>query len=218
MIQFPDSLSEAAAEVVQRVQHSLVVVAADARSDDQRPRFGWHRHSHGPQGFGAGIIWKSDSSTSLILTNHHVTAQGQRWMVMLEDGSEHSARLLAKDEEVDLALLQVEAGGLKPLAVADENELRVGQLVMAIGHPWGQRGSVTAGLVSGLTKAQTKGRRGSVDIIRSDARLAPGNSGGPLVDAAGSVIGINTMIIGGDQGIAVPGYVAREFVDEALKS
>jgi serine protease Do len=92
----------------------------------------------------------------------------------------------------------------------------VGQYVLAIGHPWGQRGVVTAGLISGLSKAHTRGPRGEIEIIRSDARLAPGNSGGPLVNAWGAVIGINTLIVGGDQGIALPSHTADEFVNRAL--
>jgi serine protease Do len=76
---------------------------------------------------------------------------------------------------------------------------------------------VTAGLVSGLSKAQTRGQRGEVDVIRSDARLAPGNSGGPLIDASGAVLGINTMVVGGDQGIAIPSHVADGFVKQVVK-
>jgi serine protease Do len=86
-----------------------------------------------------------------------------------------------------------------------------------VGHPWGQRGAVTAGLISGLSKARRRGRGGEIEIIRSDARLAPGNTGGPLGDASGAVVGINTMIVGGDQGIAIPSHVACAFVEQAVK-
>jgi len=185
-------LVDAIAEVVQRVQRSLVVL------------------NNGRRGFGAGIIWSRDG---LILTNYHVIAHG-RARVGLADGSEHPAEPVASDPEIDLALLRIEGRELPAALVADSRDLRVGQLVLAVGHPWGQRGVVTAGLVSSLGKAQTRGKRGQVDIIRSDARLAPGNSGGPLVNAAGAVVGINTMIIGGDQGIAVPSHVASSFIEQ----
>ena len=185
-------LVDAIAEVVQRVQRSLVVL------------------NNGRRGFGAGIIWSRDG---LILTNHHVIAHG-RTRVGLADGSEHPAEPVASDPEIDLALLRIEARELPAALVADSRNLRVGQLVLAVGHPWGQRGVVTAGLISSLGKAQTRGKRGQVDIIRSDARLAPGNSGGPLVNAAGAVVGINTMIVGGDQGIAVPSHVASSFIEQ----
>jgi S1-C subfamily serine protease len=94
--------------------------------------------------------------------------------------------------------------------------LYVGQLAWAVGHPWGQRNAVTAGVVSGFGKAATRGQRGSVSIIRTDAGLAPGNSGGSLVNAAGAVIGINTLVVGGDLGVAIPSQEARAFADQAL--
>ncbi|MCH7662485.1 MAG: trypsin-like peptidase domain-containing protein [Chloroflexi bacterium] len=125
--------------------------------------------------------------------------------------------LLARDPEVDLALLRIDAAGLQPLSIGDSTQVRVGELVFALGHPWGQRAAVTAGIVSHLSNVQTSGRRGLIPIIRTDAHLAPGNSGGPLVNAVGEVIGINTMIVGGDQGVAVPSAVAVDFVETALK-
>ena len=129
--------------------------------------------------------------------------------------------MAAQDEEIDLALLQVDGAfkdeqnhALPEVQVADVGQLRIGELVMAIGHPWGQRGMVTLGLVSGIFAAKTQGRRGQVQVIRSDARLAPGNSGGPLVDASGRVVGLNTLIIGGDQGMAISSQVIDSFVAE----
>ena len=196
----PGALTDAAEEVVRRVQRSLVVL------------------HNGRHGVGAGVIWsRSDGAGAYILTNYHVVAHGRQVRAALEDGSEIPTRLVATDEEIDLALLRIEQNGLPPAMVADSRQLRVGQLVLAVGHPWGQRGAVTAGLISGLSKAQTRGKRGEVEIIRSDVRLAPGNSGGPLVNASGAVVGINTMIVGGDQGIAIPSHVAQAFVEQATK-
>ena len=124
---------------------------------------------------------------------------------------------MAQAPEFDLALLEIDKGNLPTALIADSHILRVGELVLAIGHPWGQRSAVTAGLVSGLSTAQTRDPNKSIEIIRSDVNLAPGNSGGPLVNASGAVVGINTMILGGDQGIAIPSHVASAFVEEALK-
>jgi serine protease Do len=95
--------------------------------------------------------------------------------------------------------------------------VKVGQLVFAVGHPWGQLGVVTAGIISALSTA--KGRDGrEIPVLRTDATLAPGNSGGPLVNAVGGVVGINTMIVGGDQGVAIPSYLATSFIHEAREN
>jgi len=186
--------------LVKRVQRSLVVV-----------RVGKH-------GVGAGVIWRRDG---LIVTNQHVagshTLFGRAHLqVALADGREFPARVLAHDPEIDLALLQIDNSDSPAAQIADSRSLRVGQLILAVGHPWGQLGFVTAGVVSGLSQAQTRGPRGSVDIIRADVSLAPGNSGGPLVNAAGGVIGINTMIVGGDLGVAIPTHVVNSFVEGTL--
>jgi serine protease Do len=197
---FPQTLTDEMAAMVKRVQRSLVVM------------------HNGRFGIGAGIIWDRDG---LVLTNRHVVAHGRHSRreasirVELADGRELPAQVVAQDPEIDLALLRIEADGLPNALVADSRSLKVGELVLAVGHPWGQRGMVTVGMVSALTEAQTRGPRGVVDIIRSDARLAPGNSGGPLVNAVGAVVGVNTMIVGGDQGIAVPSHVINSFVEGA---
>lgn len=194
MLELSDSIASALADVAQRVQRSLVVV---------------HNGRHGA---GAGVVWRSDGH---IITNHHVVARG-RIAVTLPDGRELPARLVADEPEIDLALLKVDAASLPAALVADARSLRVGQVVLAVGHPWGQRGVVTAGIISGLSHASTRGRRGSVPILRSDVILAPGNSGGPLVNAVGGVVGINTMVVGGDLGVAIPSHVVSDFVDRAL--
>ncbi|MEJ2598427.1 MAG: trypsin-like peptidase domain-containing protein [Anaerolineales bacterium] len=168
----------------------------------------------GRHGVGAGIIWQRDG---LIVTNYHVVSHG-RLKVILPDGRELSPRLVAQRPAYDLALLQVDAAELPAAAIADARLLRVGHLVLAVGHPWGQRNMFTMGIISGLGSART--RDGSqVDILRTDARLAPGNSGGSLVSAgganAGAVIGVNTMLVGGDLGVAIPSHVISEFVAQA---
>lgn len=191
----PAPLTDALHDLVRRVQRSMVAV------------------QNGPQSQGAGIIWRGDG---IILTNNHVVRNPEP-LVTFEDGTAYKTTLLDRDPEIDLALLKIEAGGLPAAQVADSRGLRIGELVLAVGHPWGQRGVVTAGVVSGLGTAETRGPRRTVPIIRSDVLLAPGNSGGPLVNAQGAVVGINTMIVGGDQGVAIPSQVASAFVEESLE-
>lgn len=187
-------VSEALDELVRGVRRSVVQV--------QRSR----------RGAGAGIIWRPNG---VIVTNNHVIGRS-RLKVVLDDGRELPARVVGRDPEVDMAVLRVDAGGLPALPISDSRAVRVGALVLAIGHPWGERSVATAGIVSNVGSARTRGLRGSVDIIRSDVRLAPGNSGGPLVDAAGAVLGVNSMIVGGDQGVAIAAHEADALVAEAL--
>ncbi len=180
-------------ELVQQVLPSLVVVRGR--------RFG----------AGAGIVWDANG---LILTNHHVVGRHLP-IVLLQDDREFETKLVARDPDVDLALLSIDVTGLTPLKPAAVPP-RVGEMVFAFGHPWGQRNTVTRGIVSALVSAQN--RRGEkLPIVRSDASLAPGNSGGPLVNAKGEVIGINAMIVGGDQSVSIAASVAEEFVKKALE-
>src|SRR5512146_3231788 len=130
-------------------------------------------------------------------------------MVRLSSGEDYPAKVLALHPEVDLAILKVDAQGLPVALVADSRDLKVGQLVFAVGHPWGQPGVVTLGVISAFIKAVTRQDK-EVPLIRSDALLAPGNSGGPLVNAAGGVVGINTMIVGGDQGVSIPSHLPQQ--------
>jgi serine protease Do len=194
------SLASALAETAQRVQRSLVVV------------------HNGRYGAGAGVVWRPGG---YIVTNNHVVARG-KLRVTLPDGRQSPAHLVAQEPELDLALLQVDFPDLPSAMIADSRALNIGQIVLAVGHPWGQRGCVTAGIVSGLGTVEVRSRpeqrssNGSIPIIRSDVVLAPGNSGGPLVNAAGGVVGINTMIVGGDLGLAIPSQVVDAFVTRVL--
>jgi serine protease Do len=147
-----------------------------------------------------------------VLTNHHVVARGRSVQVILNDDASYEASVLSRNPEVDLALLAIPVNG-HPSAVFSEREPRPGEMVFAFGHPWGQRAVLTGGVLSAITVART--RRGEIPVLRTDARLAPGNSGGPLLNAAGEVIGLNAMIFGGDQGIAIPVSVICEFLDAA---
>ncbi len=196
-----ENLAEALVNAVQRVQRSVVVV------------------QNGHRGAGAGVIWRPGG---YVVTNYHVVAGGRARLTLAND-RQVLARLVANDPEIDLALLQVDNGvyppafgEMPPALIADSRSLKVGQIVFAVGHPWGQRGYVTSGILSSLGEAATRGPRRSVAIIRSDVTLAPGNSGGPLVNAVGGVIGVNTLVIGGDLGVAIPSHIVEEFVTQAI--
>ncbi|MEX1071567.1 MAG: trypsin-like peptidase domain-containing protein [Anaerolineales bacterium] len=161
-------------------------------------------------GAGAGILWSADG---LVLTNRHVIGR-QAPKVLLADERQFEAEVVAMDEEVDLALMRIKADDLPAASIGDSTQLRVGELVYTLGHPWGQRNAASFGIVSYLGNAHTRGPRGLIPIIRTDARLAPGNSGGPLMNAAGEVVGINTMIVGRNQGVAIPSSGAMDFVSK----
>lgn len=163
---------------------------------------------------GAGITWRRNG---VILTNNHVL-NGRAPRIVLADGRTFEAEIIRRDADLDLALLRTGAQDLPPAQVirgTSQALVRVGELVYALGHPWGERNFVTAGIVSGYGKLKTRSGQ-QVAFIRTDARLAPGNSGGPLLNASGQVVGINTMIMGGDQGMAILAQVADDFASQAL--
>jgi serine protease Do len=158
---------------------------------------------HGePAGVGSGVLWSSDG---LVVTNAHVVRG--RVSVILPGGRAVMARLLARDPEHDLAALAIDADGLTAAEIGDSDRLRVGQLVVAVGNPLGLAGAVTAGLIHAIGPRRPAGP----SLIQADLRLAPGNSGGPLADARGRVIGINAMIAGG-LALAVPTSLVARFL------
>jgi serine protease Do len=194
-VQLSEAFNEQAAHLLDRVQRSVVQVHNDRR------------------GVGAGLIWRQDG---LIITNDHVIGERPGNLTVIQDQAlRYTARLLARSPQTDLALLKIEARNLPVALVADSHALRIGQLVFGVGHPWGQVGTVTAGIISALGSYTWPSGK-TFPYIRSDAALAPGNSGGPLVNAAGGVIGINHMIVGGDQGMAIPSHIVAGFVADAL--
>ena len=157
-------------------------------------------------GRGAGILWAPD----LVVTNAHV-ARTASLRVRLADDRQLEARLVAADRRADLALLGVPRTRVALAALADSDAVRVGALVVALGHPFGLRGMLTAGIVHALGPLSAGGRR----WIQADVRLAPGNSGGPLADTSGHIVGLNTMISGG-LALAIPINDVRHFVSGAL--
>jgi S1-C subfamily serine protease len=167
--------------------------------------------SNGRRGDGAGTIWHPDG---LILTNAHVVRLHSP-RVTLPDGRTLPARLLAHDSNLDLAALAVDAQGLPAIELGDSQQLQPGQWVLAMGHPWGVAGAATAGVVIGLGPSLEMAMPGR-ELIHVGLHLRPGHSGGPLVDIAGRLVGVNTMMAGPDVGLAVPVHVAKTFLRQAL--
>jgi serine protease Do len=165
----------------------------------------------GGRGLGAGVIWRPDG---LVLTNHHVVAGGRRSVtVALQDGRTFDAELARSSRSLDLALLRLngEALDLPSAPVGDSDALRVGELVYAIGHPWGSVGAVSAGIIGGVGELRGPGWGSSARYVRSDVTLAPGNSGGPLLNASGEVVAINAMIFG-RMALSIPSNAAGAWI------
>ena len=164
---------------------------------------------------GSGVVVRSDG---VIVTNNHVIEGGQEITVSLPDRREFPARIILADPKADLAVLKIDAKDLPTLAISQGEDLQVGDLVLAIGNPFGVGQTVTNGIVSALNRTDVGG---GASYIQTDAAINPGNSGGALVDMDGNLIGVNSMILsrsGGSQGVgfAIPGPVVRQVVEAAL--
>ncbi len=205
-----DQLNGALSDAVESVRDALVQVQVPGR------------------GGGAGIVWRDDG---LIVTNAHVVGRGPA-EVVLRDGQRLEARLAAHSRRLDLAVLSVDvlgdvpagATGLHAAPVGDSMALRAGELVFALGHPFGVAGAVTSGVVIGLepdgSEAHHPGARrseGRREWLVVHMRLRPGNSGGPVLDARGRVVGISTIMAGPDMGMAVPSHVVAAFLGERVE-
>jgi serine protease Do len=185
----------AGVRMIEGVQRSVVQVRSSGR------------------GIGAGVIWPGDG---LVLTNHHVISGGRKRRnvrVALHDGRTLDADVVKSGRSLDLALLMLEGdhGDLPAAPVGDSDALRVGELVYAIGHPWGRFGAVSAGIVGGVGELRGPGRGSSTRYVRSDVALAPGNSGGPLLNAKGEVVAINAMIFG-LMALSIPSNAAKAWI------
>jgi serine protease Do len=167
----------------------------------------------GRRGNGAGTILHPDG---LIVTNAHVV-QGRSPQITLADGRTLPGRLLAYDEKRDLAAVQVEASDLPVISLGNGKGLRAGQIVLALGHPWGVIGATTAGMVIAVGRPVASLPYDG-DLIQVGCRLRPGHSGGPMVDGHGYLVGINTMIAGPEVGLAVPIHTVKRFLKESLGS
>ena len=152
-----------------------------------------------PMGQGSGVVYTPDG---YLLTNSHVIRGAAKLKASLPDGTTHDATLVGDDPESDVAVLRLSGDKLDHAGLGSSSRLRVGQLVIAIGNPLGYQATVTAGIISALGRSlRTRAGRRIDSVIQTDAPLNPGNSSGPLVDAQGRVIGINTAMAGGAQGI-----------------
>ena len=202
-----DAYSRAVTTVVDAVGPAVVSISGKGEQQGIEPE---------QAGTGSGVVIAPDG---YVLTNDHVVHHAKRLTVTLTDGTDFGASVVGKDPATDLAVIRADASGLQCAALGDSSLLRVGQLVIAMGNPFGFQSTVSTGVVSALGRA-LRSREGRLieSIIQHTAPLNPGNSGGPLLDSRGRVVGINTAIIAQAQGIgfAVPASTARSVVPQLL--
>lgn len=170
-----------------------------------------HVLSHG-RGAGAGTIWHA---LGLIVTNAHVAGAG-RLTVRCLGGAEYPATVLARDHRLDLAALAIESEDLPAIELGASRPLRSGQLVLAMGHPWGIAYAATLGSVIEVGESLAALPKAEGEWIAVSLHLRPGHSGGALIDVHGRLVGINTLMAGPDVGMAIPVEVAKRFMHQAL--
>jgi S1-C subfamily serine protease len=211
-----DAYSSVVVRAVERVGPSVAHLAVwtAPRRGPRRGRGGGATDA--PTGTGSGFVFTHDG---FLLTNSHVVAGASRIRATFPDGSSHEAHFVGSDPDTDLAVLRVHGSVAAPAELGDSSRLKPGQVVVAIGNPLGFASTVTSGIVSALGRTMRSQSGRLIDaVIQTDAALNPGSSGGPLVDSQGRVVGINTAVIAGAQGIcfAVPVSAAHFVIPQLL--
>ncbi len=177
-----------------------------------RVRSGMVRVENEGRGAGAGTVWHPEG---LILTNAHVAA-GRRLYVQDHSGDRYPAHVLAANVDLDLAALSVSMSGLQALELGSSEGMRPGELVFAMGFPWGVDGGFTAGVFIGLEAWWSRRRGAKREWIMASLHLRPGHSGGPMVNSQGKLIGINTIMRGPDVGVAITVETVKSFLRSSL--
>jgi S1-C subfamily serine protease len=182
---------------------SEIIVAAVEKAKNAVVKIDKSSHIRGKEiitGSGSGFVFSSDG---LILTNAHVIDNSDQLNVTSLDGIEFTGEVTGIDKDTDIAIIKIFGTGYSPVKLGVSSDLKIGQLVIAIGNPLGYQHSVSTGVLSAVGRTmRTPGGHLIDDILQSDAPLNPGNSGGPLIDTNGEVVGINTAIIQSAQGIS----------------
>ncbi len=206
-----DDYSNIVIETAEKVSPSVVHIQIQKKTTGRK-----RNAKNNGQGSGSGFIISTDG---LIVTNSHVVSGAEKITVGLQDGRFFNAEMIGNDPSTDIAVIKIDADNIQAVAFGNSNALRVGQLVVAIGNPYGFQYTVTAGVVSAVGRSlRSQSGRLIDNVIQTDAALNPGNSGGPLVNGFGEVIGINTAVILPAQGIcfAVAAETAKYIVGKLI--
>lgn len=210
-----DSYSSTIVDVAKKVSRSVVQVSV-VKNADKTPQSKQRPNNRPMEANGSGFIISTDG---LLITNNHVAGDCEKITITLQDGRTYQPIVVGLDSYTDLAVLKIDAEGLKALSFADSDHLQVGQMAIAVGNPFGFNYTVTAGVVSALGRTLRSETGRMIDnVIQTDAALNPGNSGGPLVNSRGEVIGVNTAIIAMAQGLcfAVSSNLTRYVVGKLV--
>ena len=202
-----DAFSETIIKAVETAKYAVVKIERITSKDNK----------DSTDGSGSGFMFSSDG---YLFTNSHVVHNAKKLKVVLHDGSLCPAELVGEDTVIDLAILKISSNDFTPAILGDSDALKVGQLVIAIGNPLGFQTTVTAGIVSALGRTMQSFSGNMVDcMIQTDAALNPGNSGGPLINYDGEVVGVNTAMIKGPQGLcfAVSINTAKEIASQLMR-